>query len=863
MARPLEQLEGKYEILEKIQEGGMGAIYTVRHLLLGEVRVVKVIRPHLQDEITLRSRFLQEARAAARLAHPGIARVFDFTVDEDENAYLVMEYIRGITLGELIRAGERPPLGLALELARQSLSALGYIHRQHIVHRDVAPDNLMLSVDDTGTPQVKLIDLGLAKMVEGVTGGLTSSGIFLGKFRYAAPEQFDDTRAGGETTSPTTAYTCDLYSFALVLYELLTGTYPIQGETATSLIAGHLFRPPIPFEASDPEGCVPEKVRRAIMKALAKSPEERQQSAAELAEDLEIEVDSGLETPAGRRILELARNPPRPSTYRPGSTQVELDQQFAPVPTPLPTPPAPAAGAPAAGTTAIPLPSRPPPEAFDPERSTVVMPPIPGQPPRETDAPAAGAPAADTDDLLARARNLAEKEDLDAASQVLQQVLAIREDSTARRLLSSVETCRRIRRRETAKIQLASPLPPADAPGPTDRTMVAPMPGTPIPTPSPQPAAKEGSEEISSELPTQRLPLETLSPPPPGIEAPELPTPSAPTAVAPSPAPDAFPGSTDPTVASPWSSLDEALLELSQMVDSGRESAALGKLHEALQIFGAHPGLLEIRSRLGTALLDRDAEVRQAEDPFGTVTTLDTGMVEPRAGSPASAMDGQLLANTVAPPPPARRPGSPTGLQGASPRSPAGLAELTLDGRQEELVDQSVHLELRSSGASPAGDGSGFEATVPRRTVLPDRSERPGSQDFRRFGIVGLLAVAILAVFGWWLGRPTPENDESTLPVEDVQAARLTPGIVLLDAQPWGEIVELEDQHGERPPFSGPRSTPRLLSLPPGTYRLVLRHPPSDTRQEIQFEVVSGERLEIRRVLRAVDADQYFETMGW
>ena len=794
MARPLEQLEGKYEILEKLQEGGMGAIYTVRHRLLGEIRVVKVIRPHLQDESTLRDRFLQEARAAARLTHPGIARVFDFTVDEDENAYLVMEYIRGITLGELIRAGQIPPLDLGLEIARQALSALGHMHRQQIVHRDVAPDNLMLSLDDTGAPRVKLIDLGLAKIVEGVTGGLTSSGIFLGKFRYAAPEQFDDCRAGDPASATANPFACDLYSVGLVLYELLTGVYPIQGETATSLIAGHLFRPPVPFETSDPAGSLPEGVRRILLQALAKAPQDRPPSADAFAAALSLDTPgTGYDTPAGRRILELARNPPRPSTYRPGSTQVELDQHFAPVPTPLPQPPTPSptparptptppsVDAPGQGTVVIPISSRPSARPFDPEKSTVVMPPAaPGVSP------------------------LVSKSDHDAPWS---------EPST----------------------------PANDTPSSAD--------GPPV---------NDTSDEISSELPTQRLPLDGLAIQTP-LAIPQVAT--APTEALPTSTPPVLPPPpTSPAAKASWQDLDEAVAELVRMIDTGHASAALGRLQIALEHFGAQPQLLEIRSRLGAALLDRDADVQHSEDPFGTVTTLDStalGPLPPRPvagpGDPPPSVTGPSLLDPY--------PGVTPAASGGS----AGLAELDLDGRHGRLDDRSIHLELRP-GVGPAPGPELSPPIVPNdgRSMSPGgRNERPGGHDFRRFAFFGLLAVAVLAATGWWLSRTNPSGDDSALPVEDVQAAQLTPGIVLLDAQPWGQILELEDQNGERPPFSGPPSTPRLLSLPPGTYRLVLGHPPSGHQEETTFEVVSGERQEIRFVLSTLEPDQYFEAMGW
>src|SRR5262245_22170091 len=142
-----EHIDGKYEILEKLREGGMGAIYKVRHRLLDELRVVKVIRPHMASRQEAAERFLREARVAIRLRHPNIAQLHDFAVGADGNAFIVMEFIDGSTLQEILKRHGPPPVALGVEIGRQALRALGYLHRQKIVHRDVSPDNLMLTRD--------------------------------------------------------------------------------------------------------------------------------------------------------------------------------------------------------------------------------------------------------------------------------------------------------------------------------------------------------------------------------------------------------------------------------------------------------------------------------------------------------------------------------------------------------------------------------------------------------------------------------------------------------------------------------------------------------------------------------------------
>jgi serine/threonine-protein kinase len=311
----------------------MGAIYKVRHRLLDEVRVVKVIRAHMEPTGENGERFLREAKVAIRLRHPNIAVLHDFAVADDGNAFIVMEFIDGLNLLEILQGYGPPPISLSLEVARQSLRALGYLHRQKIVHRDVSPDNLMLTRDVDGHTQVKLIDLGIAKAFGAGgagTAGLTTAGIFLGKPRYAAPEQFG--------TSPLDARS-DLYSFGIVLYELLTGRSPITGQDPASFMAGHLFRPPVPFEETDPRGLVPGELRQAVLRALAKRPEERFESAEDFVWALTLLQDRFPLT--GRELGDVFENS-SPALTQPvplpaqGSTQDKLDREFLMTQTPAP-----------------------------------------------------------------------------------------------------------------------------------------------------------------------------------------------------------------------------------------------------------------------------------------------------------------------------------------------------------------------------------------------------------------------------------------------------------------------------------------------------------------------------------------------
>ncbi len=278
MSERLPFLEHKYEVLGKLKEGGMGAVYKVRHRLLDEIRVVKVMRPQLADDPGFADRFNREARAAIRLRHPNIAQLFDFTLDDNGNAYMVLEFVDGLDLKEVLRRHGPLPIGLTLEIAVQALSAVGFLHRRGMVHRDISPDNLMLSRDEDGRPMVKLIDLGIIKVLD--AEGMTTTGIFLGKVRYASPEQFRSVEGGSIDQRS------DLYSVGVVLYELLTGTFPISGDTSSAIMAGHLYHPPLGFETSDPAGRVPPALRNVVLRLLEKDPSRRFQSADELASQL-------------------------------------------------------------------------------------------------------------------------------------------------------------------------------------------------------------------------------------------------------------------------------------------------------------------------------------------------------------------------------------------------------------------------------------------------------------------------------------------------------------------------------------------------------------------------------------------------
>ncbi|HYM61235.1 MAG TPA: protein kinase, partial [Thermoanaerobaculia bacterium] len=300
------EIESTYEVLQTMG-GGMGAVYKVRHRLFGEVRIIKVMQAALKDDNSLRGRFSAEAKRGKQLKHRNIAEVLDFLIGSDGNAYLVMEYVDGVNLrDEFARTGPIDPKTV-VAIGVQALAGLGYLHSKNLVHRDISPDNLMMTKDQDGSMLVKLIDLGIAKSLED-TVAFTRAGDFIGKLSYASPEQF------GEKVDARS----DFYSLGIVLYELLTAFKPITATNTAAFVMAHFKTPPRPFSETDPLGHVPEALRRVILKALAKQPEDRYQTADEFSAALSATISEIDETGAGiSRTVPLADAAARPPTRPP------------------------------------------------------------------------------------------------------------------------------------------------------------------------------------------------------------------------------------------------------------------------------------------------------------------------------------------------------------------------------------------------------------------------------------------------------------------------------------------------------------------------------------------------------------------
>ena len=259
-------IRGRYRLERRLGTGGMATVHLASDLELDRPVAVKLLAPNLAGDAELRERFVREARIAARLAHPNVVAVYD-AGEQDGTPYIVMECVDGETLAELLRREGRLEPDRAVDLARQACAGLADAHEAGLVHRDVKPGNLLLRRDG----MVKIADFGIARAAE--TTRLTLDGTILGTAAYLAPEQ-----ATGEDVTPA----ADVYSLGAILYECLTGRPPRRVESLADLDPDEPVTP-----LRDLAPAVPQQVEDAVMRALARRPEFRPATAAELALELD------------------------------------------------------------------------------------------------------------------------------------------------------------------------------------------------------------------------------------------------------------------------------------------------------------------------------------------------------------------------------------------------------------------------------------------------------------------------------------------------------------------------------------------------------------------------------------------------
>src|SRR5262245_17180943 len=293
-----------YRIVSKIGAGGMGQVYLARDTRLDRRVALKLLVDEFNQDPDRMQRFTQEARAASALNHPNIITIHD--VGHANGVYfIVMELIDGLTLRQRLSEG-LIPLRESLEIARQTAAALAAAHAAGIVHRDIKPENIMLRADG----YVKVLDFGLAKLIGPAAQSVDSAaatlakhsteiGVLLGTVRYMSPEQ-----ARGHKVDPRS----DIFSLGLVLYEMLAGKSPFEGETIADVIAAILERAPVPLTHYRPD--VPERLEQTVFKALCKDREKRYQTINDLLTELknlsqESETTDNILEPNATRLGEI------------------------------------------------------------------------------------------------------------------------------------------------------------------------------------------------------------------------------------------------------------------------------------------------------------------------------------------------------------------------------------------------------------------------------------------------------------------------------------------------------------------------------------------------------------------------------
>lgn len=305
MTQAQRTLNNRYELQAKIGDGGMAVVYRALDTQLNRVVAIKILRDTYASDPAFLARFKREAQSAASLTHPNIVNVYDVGQD-GELYYIVMEYIEGANLKDVINREAPIPTAQSLEITAQICDAIGYAHSRNLIHRDIKPQNVL--VDRSG--RIKVTDFGIAKSQGDMT--LTQTGITLGTVHYFSPEQ-----AQGK---PATIQS-DLYSIGIVLYELLTGRIPFESDSPVALAIKHIEEPPPSPRRYNPN--IPPELEQIIMRALSKNPAQRYPNAAAFAQVLR-----NFETQAEGSTMAVPRNPQPNGQRRPTPVPDNFDDTY-------------------------------------------------------------------------------------------------------------------------------------------------------------------------------------------------------------------------------------------------------------------------------------------------------------------------------------------------------------------------------------------------------------------------------------------------------------------------------------------------------------------------------------------------------
>jgi len=297
-------LADRYRLVEQIGVGGMAIVYRAIDQRTGHNVAVKVLRPEFNQDAEFVSRFQREAEAASKMTHHNIVNLLDVGMD-GENRYLVMEYVQGKTLKELIKEKGRLTPAVAAQITIRILSALQHAHQNGIIHRDIKPQNILVHADG----HIKVADFGIARMANSST--LTRGDSVMGSVHYFSPEQ-----ASGQAANVTS----DLYSVGVVLYEMLTGRVPFDGDSPVAVAMQHLHARPTPIENFAPES--PAAINHVCLMAMEKKPQYRYQSAREMATELRMALEGRTEKMQPRVVDKPIAPPVQGNAGAPGKTEL-------------------------------------------------------------------------------------------------------------------------------------------------------------------------------------------------------------------------------------------------------------------------------------------------------------------------------------------------------------------------------------------------------------------------------------------------------------------------------------------------------------------------------------------------------------
>jgi eukaryotic-like serine/threonine-protein kinase len=274
-------INDRYELLEVLGQGGMGSVFKAKHLLLERIYALKTLKSTTDDNEESRARFDREAKTAARLSHPALVSVYDYGTTAYGEAFIVMDFVAGKSLGEMISTQGPLETPRALRIFSQIIDGLAYTHANGVIHRDLKPSNVMIVTNEKNEDIVKIVDFGIAKIVEeqtDTTPALTKTGELFGSPMYMSPEQCRGQKPDRRS---------DIYSFGCLMYESLTGQPPFTAENSLALIFKHIHEKPPGFDTIQGQIAVPEKIAQVVSKALAKTPDDRFQTMEEVNEALD------------------------------------------------------------------------------------------------------------------------------------------------------------------------------------------------------------------------------------------------------------------------------------------------------------------------------------------------------------------------------------------------------------------------------------------------------------------------------------------------------------------------------------------------------------------------------------------------